>query len=1045
MAQRQRLSAEVAIEGLLDPSFTRAFSKMNNGLRGVTDKIDGIGKEQKQLFRQRDEWLKMGKSVDHFDKAIDKSNRSLKTQLRLMDRLHVERLRASRQRLGSAVQGIRGAALPVAIGAGLAIAGIAKATGGMVDFEFTLAQVQTQAGLTDDAISGVGRRVRDIAKSAAGFDPGDIATGLLTLTKAGKDVEESLTILPAVLDLATAQGISFDDALRGSLAVMNAFGTKVGDIGSLVESFRNTANSASLSIPQMNESLADATSAFALFGSTDYDGMLTWISLLADAEVRGGRAGTAIAGALRQMVAKQDDLAELGVTIADMEGNLRSPIKIIEDLGKAFATLTEAERTKKINEIFGETGTLGVGQILKKLQTDPEVITQRLEMVMKEGTLAKDVEGMSKTLRIKLATISSLWQEFLLTFSETVPVAKVLDAVTDGIKKLTSWLERNKEQVTDTFTKAWEVTTTFFGALASGINFVRSHKDIFAGIAVGILVFYALTKGLELVTAAAVVTRGALIALTAANPIVLAIAAVAGIAAYFVIKHWDAVKGFMLRLWDKIATFADDAWERIKTAVTPVVEFLKVVWKPIGTLFKILWEIVQISALAAWNVIRFVFGKIREHWGLIKKLFSFTPFGMLIKFGKKAFEALRGPAEAFFNFIDEKLNWFLGILGKLKGLFGGDDGEQVVDVKMNLIKDLEMKGLDTEVAEKTVADFTDALKSEPIQQNLKANLGFGEEQLAKPLEVLQTITQNLNDEDKAMILNRAGLDEGLIRALAPQDPTVRATGGVEVLSPPPPSPAAVPEFPETPTPKMPTFPDTIGTEAPGEGVVKVVDIPTKKVETPEPLTPEAPIVKASEVKVSTPKVVQVQNQAPIVLTDDRLLAVNEKILANIIKLQDGTLTVDMPKADAPIPTEFPSVNVPTAPVDIAIPTADAPPLVNMEIPTADVSPLVNIEIPIAEAPVPMETPSVTMPSVPSPRELDEIEGLENIAAPGDRPATVPASPTAQNATDSHDRTDARVVNQTNNITINTAPGTDEEELARRVLIEIERLQEGKLF
>ena len=94
----------------------------------------------------------------------------------------------------------------------------------------------------------------------------------------------------------------------------------------------------------------------------------------------------------------------------------------------------------------------------------------------------------------------------------------------------------------------------------------------------------------------------------------------------------------------------------------------------------------------------------------------------------------------------------------------------------------------------------------------------------------------------------------------------------------------------------------------------------------------------------------------------------------------------------------------------------------------------------------METPSdITMPSVPSPRELDEIEGLENIAAPGDRPATVPASPTAQNATDSHDRTDARVVNQTNNITINTAPGTDEEELARRVLIEIERLQEGKLF
>ena len=1017
MAQRQRLSAEVAIEGLLDPSFTRAFSKMNNGLRGVTDKIDGIGKEQKQLFRQRDEWLKMGKSVDHFDKAIDKSNRSLKTQLRLMDRLHVERLRASRQRLGSAVQGIRGAALPAAIGAGLAIGGIAKATSGLVDFEFTLAQVQTQAGLTDLAVSDVGRRVRDIAKSAAGFDPGDIATGLLTLTKAGKDVEESLTILPAVLDLATAQGISFDDALRGSLAVMNAFGTKVGDIGSLVESFRNTANSASLSIPQLNESLADATSAFALFGSTDYDGMLTWISLLADAEVRGGRAGTAIAGALRQMVAKQDDLAELGVTIADMEGNLRSPIKIIEDLGKAFATLTEAERTKKINEIFGETGTLGVGQILKKLQTDPEVITQRLEMVMKEGTLAKDVEGMSKTLRIKLATISSLWQEFLLTFSETVPVAKVLDAVTDGIKKLTSWLERNKEQVTDTFTKAWEVTTTFFGALASGINFVRSHKDIFAGIAVGILVFYALTKGLELVTAAAVVARGALIALTAANPIVLAIAAVAGIAAYFVIKHWDAVKGFMLRLWDKIATFADDAWTRIKTAVTPVVEFLKAVWKPIGTYFKILWEIVQISALAAWTVIRFVFGKIREHWGLIKKLFSFTPFGMLIKFGKKAFEALRGPAEAFFNFIDEKLNWFLGILGKLKGFFGGDDGEQVVDVKMNLIKDLEMKGLDTEVAEKTVADFTDALKSEPIQQNLKANLDFGEEQLAKPLEVLQTITQNLNDEDKAMILNRAGLDEELIRALAPysQDPTVKAAGG-EVLSPPPPSPAAVPELPETPTPKMPTFPDTIGTEAPGEGVVKVVDIPTKKVE-----TPEAPAVKASEVKVSTPKVVQVQNQAPIVLTDDRLLAVNEQILAEVIKLHDGTLTVDMPIADAPIPTEFPSVNAPVVPGDITMLTE----LPSVNIPTAPVD--------------------ITMPSVPSPRELDEIEGLENIAAPGDRPATVPASPTAQNATDSHDRTDARVVNQTNNITINAPPGADEEELARRGLIEIERLQEGKLF
>ena len=200
-----------------------------------------------------------------------------------------------------------------------------------------------------------------------------------------------------------------------------------------------------------------------------------------------------------------------------------------------------------------------------------------------------------------------------------------------------------------------------------------------------------------------------------------------------------------------------------------------------------------------------------------------------------------------------------------------------------------------------------------------------------------------------------------------------------------------------------------------------MDIPTKKVETPEPLTPEAPAVKASEVKVSTPKVVQVQNQAPIVLTDDRLLAVNEQILANVIKLHDGTLTVDMPIADAPIPTEFPSVNAPVVPGDITMLTE----LPSVNVPTAPVD--------------------ITMPSVPSPRELDEIEGLENIAAPGDRPATVPASPTAQTTTDSHDRTDARVVNQTNNITINTAPGTDEEELARRVLIEIERLQEGKLF
>jgi len=216
----------------------------------------------------------------------------------------------------------------------------------LAQFEETMARLRGVTGATERQFAALTEKARELG-SVTRFSASQAAEGLLSLSRIGFTVNESLASIGATLDLATAQSMDFATAADIAASAVRQFGLQASDTQRVADVFSNTANSAGTTVLDAAEAMKLAGTAAAAFGN-DIESTAAAIGVLGDVSIRGTMAGTSLRGIMAELGKATGDqlkaIEDLGLSYDDVNPKTTDLVTIFERLAAANFGVDEAMR-----------------------------------------------------------------------------------------------------------------------------------------------------------------------------------------------------------------------------------------------------------------------------------------------------------------------------------------------------------------------------------------------------------------------------------------------------------------------------------------------------------------------------------------------------------------------------------------------------------------------------------------------------------------------------------------------------------------------------
>ena len=500
--------------------------------------------------------------------------------------------------VGDNISGAGQKMLPVtAAVTGLGTAAVTTAA----NFECSMSQVQATMGITKESMStldgqsvntmdALSNLAQEMGASTA-FSATECAEALNYLALAGYDTQEMADTLPTVLNLAAAGGIDLASASDMVTDAMSALGMKTSEADKMVDQMAKTASTTNTSVAQLGEGILTigATAKSVKGGTAELN---TALGILANNGIKGAEGGTHLRNIILSLQNPTDkaagSLKQLGVSVYDSEGNMRSMNDILGDLNKSMDGMTSEEKANIISTIFNKTDLSSVNALLANTGSTWDELQASIEN--SGGAAGQMADTQLDNLQGQLTLLKSALEGLAISFGQLLMPA--IKTIVGWVQKFVDWLNGMDEG-----TKKVVVTIALLAA-ALGPVLIIVGKVISA---VGTIMTVV-----PKIAGAIKVVKGAFAALNTtmlANPIVLIIAAIAALVAAFIYlwNNCDGFRQFWINLWENVKQVAVAVWEGLKT------------------FFASAWQTISATASAVWGGIKSFFSMI---WNGIKTIFS---------------------------------------------------------------------------------------------------------------------------------------------------------------------------------------------------------------------------------------------------------------------------------------------------------------------------------------------------------------------------------------------------------------------------------------
>ena len=322
--------------------------------------------------------------------------------------------------------------------------GVADTLRVYTDFTHQMSRVKAIAGATDEEFVRLTAKAKEQGMMTQ-FTATESGKAMEYMAMAGWKTEDMLNGISGIMSLAAASGEDLGQVSDIVTDALSAFKLQAKDAGHFADVLAQAATNSNTNVGMMGYTFKYVAPLAGTLGFNIEDTALA-IGLMANSGIKAEKAGTALRSLFTRMAAptKQSSsaMSELGFSMTDSTGKVKSLRSIMKELRKDFKSLSTTDQTRLAKQQAGEDAISGFLAIMNANEAD----WNKLETAIDHSSgAAKNMENVSTSnLWGSIKSLQSAWESVQLGFMGQGPgsgVKEFVDAVTIDLRKFTKSLQ----------------------------------------------------------------------------------------------------------------------------------------------------------------------------------------------------------------------------------------------------------------------------------------------------------------------------------------------------------------------------------------------------------------------------------------------------------------------------------------------------------------------------------------------------------------------------------------------------------------------------
>lgn len=642
--QKKKYDELAAAKGENNAKTEAAASAYNNEIAKLGEMQSEMSELNAEINRLESPWTKISEGMDNFGEKL--------------------------QGVGRGMQDV-GKKMSLAITAPLlGFAGMATKTG--MDFDDAMSKVAAISGATGDDLEALRAKAKEMGATTK-FSASEAAEGLNYMALAGWDTEDMLSGLDGVMSLAAASGEDLGSVSDIVTDALSAFGLEAKDSAQFADVLAAASANANTDVSGLGAAFQYVAPVAGALGFTVEDTAKA-IGLMSDNGIKGEKAGTALRTMMTNLAkptkAMKEEMDNLGISLTDADGNMKTFDEIMNDLRGSFDGLTEEQQASAAATIFGKESMSGALAIINTTEESFDNLGNAINN--SEGAAQTMAETMEDNLGGTWREIKSGLEGLAISIYETMLPAlqKLSEKILEGIQ----WLNNLSPKA-----KALGVIFAGVAAAIGPLLVVGGTMLIWAGSLLKIFApIVARFREASGILGILRIAFGALL-----GPVGIVVGVLVGLGTAFTIAYAksetfrNTIQGLIARFREFIPTivsFGQSIYTNFMNLVLPAVTAVKTFFLDMFAKIKQFWQSDGQQVITAItngvNIVRSIVGAVMP---VITSIIS-VAFKLVLAVVQMVWANIKGV-------INGALNIIMGLVRVFSGIFTGDFSKMWEGVK----------------------------------------------------------------------------------------------------------------------------------------------------------------------------------------------------------------------------------------------------------------------------------------------------------------------------------------------------------------------------
>ncbi|CUU46986.1 phage tail tape measure protein [Clostridium beijerinckii] len=277
------------------------------------------------------------------------------------------------------------------------------------------------------------------------------------LGQAGFSVNETISALPGLLNLASAGDLDLASATDIASGTLRAFNINASQSGHVADVLALSASATNSDVSDLGETMKYVAPVSQALGISLEDTAAA-AGLLSNANIKGSQAGTVLRQTMARLASPTKDAADMmsmyGINAFDAHGNMKPLSDVVDNLNGSLGKLTSQKRADVISTIFGTESMSGVLALMNQGGKSVSELSRQL----------KDANGAAQKMSdTKLDNLQGQWiklkaavEHMQITLGEKLaPYAKQfvtwltgkMPTITDKIVEMVDYVSKHTEEI----------------------------------------------------------------------------------------------------------------------------------------------------------------------------------------------------------------------------------------------------------------------------------------------------------------------------------------------------------------------------------------------------------------------------------------------------------------------------------------------------------------------------------------------------------------------------------------------------------------------